>query len=71
MRSRAWRGGREKLTRGHRDGCYIGLEVSNSWGGWSLSRTVLGFEQDSTRFGFGLEHHVRCDFEDTSLLDPL
>jgi hypothetical protein len=67
MRSRAWRDGGEKLIRGHRDGSYIGLEVSNSWGGWSLSRTALGFKRDLIRFGFGLELHVCCDFEENFL----
>jgi hypothetical protein len=67
MRPGAWHGGRKKLPRGHRDGSYIGLEVSNSWGGWSLSQTVLGFERDSTRLGFGLELRARYDFGENFL----
>jgi hypothetical protein len=48
MRSGAGHGGREKLPRGHRDGSYIGLEVSNSWGGWSLSRSEVELDWESS-----------------------
>jgi hypothetical protein len=47
MRSRVGRGGREKLSMGRQDGSYIVLEVSNSWGGWSLSCSKLELDWES------------------------
>jgi hypothetical protein len=51
MRSGARHGGREKLPRGLRDGSYIGLEASNSWGGWSLSHSEVELDWDSNSVG--------------------
>jgi hypothetical protein len=47
MRSRVGRGGREKLSMGRQVGSYIVLEVSNSWGGWSLSGSELELDWES------------------------
>jgi hypothetical protein len=51
MRSGAGCNSREKLPRGRRDGSYIGLEVSNSWGGWSLSCSEVELEWESNSVG--------------------
>jgi hypothetical protein len=51
MRSGAGSDGGEKLPRGRRDGSYIGLEVSNSWGVWSLSRSEVELDWESNSVG--------------------
>jgi hypothetical protein len=51
MRSGARCGGGEKLPRGHQDGSYIGLEASNSWGGWSQSCSEVELDWESSSVG--------------------